>query len=130
MARLGSYEEQWEPLPVGRPRFRVRLRPIPPGTWRLRPRNYVFEPFLVFWGMVGFPDAQQTDGVSYRTLWFAFREPPHEHLERNCHDAEAIVVGENDDPVHRLLVPGYCFRPTVDGLHPVADAEVLEASSR
>jgi hypothetical protein len=80
--------------------------------------------------MVGFPDRQVPDGVSYRTMWFAFSEPRYEHLGQESYEAEAIVVGDDADPVHRLLVPGYHFHPTVDAINPVAEAEVLESRSR
>src|SRR5262245_152816 len=126
MARQATYAEQWhDRLSTNARRFRVRVWPIPPGTWQLRPRNREFEPCLVYWTMCPMPDGRFKEGVSYRTVWLAFREPPYLHAEREFHDGEAIVV--NYEPVlSDVVVPGFRFAGTVDGKATVVEVEVLE----
>lgn len=45
MGRRGSFKEQWEDR-IGDVdhRFKVRVYPVQVGTWKLRPRNYEFDP--------------------------------------------------------------------------------------
>jgi hypothetical protein len=125
VARSAKFEEQWiDRIGVGHRRYRVRVRPLPLQTWNLRPRNYEFEPCLVFWGGLQVPDDGSEDGISYWTVWFAFRESPYLHLELEAHDGEAIFVVEEHAP-HHVMVPGYKFQPVVDGRTPVAEVEVL-----
>jgi hypothetical protein len=70
------------------------------------------------------PDRRFKEGISFRTVWLAFREPPELHGEREYHDGEAIVV--NYEPIlDDVIVPGFRFVGTVDGLTPVVKIEVL-----
>ncbi|MDY3563506.1 hypothetical protein R5W23_005118 [Gemmata sp. JC673] len=125
MVRVASFDEQWGDR-IGRMarRYRVRIRPTPAGSWGLRPRTYEFAPCLVFWGMVGVPDEGVEGGVGHWTLWFAFREPPYLHRDRESHDAEAIFVNDAEGP-HGLMAPGSRFRLTANEDEPVAEVEVL-----
>jgi len=126
MMRQATYAEQWDDrLSADAHRFRVRARPFLPGTWQLRPRNREFDPCLVYWAMCPMPDARLKEGVSYRTVWFAFRVPPYLHAQRESHDGEAIIV--NYEPVlSDVIVPGFSFIGTVDGQTAVVEVEVLE----
>jgi hypothetical protein len=126
MTRQATYAEQWEDrLGADTRRFRVRVRPSSSGTWQLQPRNYEFDPCLVYWAMCPMPDGRFKEGVSYRTVWLAFHEPPDQQIEREYHDGEAIVV--NDEPVlNGVIVPGFRFVGTVDGKTSVVEVEVLE----
>jgi len=126
MARPATYAEQWDDrIGADARRFRVRVRPSPSGTWRLRPRNHEFDPCLVYWAMCPMPDGRFKDGVSYRTVWLAFREPPYLNVERRYHDGEAIVVNY-ESVLPDIVVPGFRFIGTVDGKTAVVDVEVLE----
>jgi hypothetical protein len=125
MASRGTYYEQCGEWFLANPRrFRVRVRPRPPRTWPLRPKNYKVDPCLIFWAMCAMRDARTKDGVSYRTLWLAFREPPYLHPDRLYYDGEAVVV--NHEPVlDAIIAPGFSFEATVDGRNSVAQVEVL-----
>ena len=129
MSRFGSFYEQWGDR-IGRTarRYRVRVCPTPAGSWGLQPRNYEFDPCLVFWGMVGVPDESVEGGIGYWTVWFAFRDPPYLNRDQDSHDAEAIFLNDGEGP-HGLMIPGTRFWPTVDGRMPVAEVEVLGAVS-
>ncbi len=125
MARAGTFEEQWSDwLKPTKLRYRVRVRPLPLGSWKLRPQGYTFDPCMVFWGMIGFPNAACKGGINQRTFWFAFREPPYLHRDREYHDAEAICVIDEDES-REVLIPGLRYQATVDGQTPVAEVEVL-----
>jgi hypothetical protein len=126
MSRSGAFEEQWAHLikPTDQ-LYRVRVWPIPPGSWRLQPRTQTFEPCLIFWGLVALPDPRYEEGFSHRTFWFAFREPPYLHRDREHFDGEAICVN-HEDILGDVLVPGLRFRPTVNGVLAAATVELLD----
>ena len=125
MARPATYAEQWEDrLPVDGRRLRVHVRPVLPGTWHLRPRSHTFDPCLVFWAMCPMPDERYATGISYRTVWLAFREPPYLFPERVTHEGEAYIV--NYEPIlDDVVVPGFSFIGTVDGDTAVVKIDVL-----
>ena len=126
MARQASFAEQWDDrLGADARRFRVRVWPSQSGRWQLRPRNHDFDPCLVYWAMCPMPDSRFNEGVSYRTVWLAFHEPPFLHMNRAYQDGEAIVV--NYEPVlSNVIAPGFRFVGTVDGRTAVVEVEVLE----
>jgi hypothetical protein len=128
-----SYEIQWEKLLTNSPaiRYSVRVHPVPLGTWKLRPRNYEYEPTLVYWGMMPVSwammpvsDAQKPEENSHWTIWFGFRESPSLFLDRPYHVAQAIFVAPTRAP-HHLMLPGFSFNLIVGPSGPVARAEVL-----
>jgi hypothetical protein len=130
MARSGTFEEQWADLIKPKEElYRVRLWPLPAGTWRLRPRTHTFDPCQTLWGIVALPDPRLGEGISYRTFWFAFREPPYLHIDREHFDGEAICVNY-EDILRDILVPGLRFQATVDAVNAVADVELLGITNR
>lgn len=125
MGRQASFAEQWDNrLGTDARRLRVRVWPSQSGAWQLRPRNHEFAPSLVYWAMCPMPDSRNNKGVSYRTVWLAFHEPPYMRLDREYQDGEAIVV--NYEPIlSNIIVPGFRFVGTVDGQTAVVEVEVL-----
>jgi hypothetical protein len=106
MARYETFDEQWtDRISAAARRYKVRVQPLPPGSWKLQPRNYEFDPCLVFWGMIGFPDLRFEQGA-VQTMWFAFRHPPQIQREQVFHDGEAIVIGELNIMRQMLIDPG------------------------
>lgn len=126
MGRRGSFKEQWEDR-IGNNdhRFKVRVYPVPVGTWKLRPRNYEFDPCLVYWAMCPMPDSRCKDGISFRTIWLAFRESPLLDPEREFYDGEALVCNF-EEVLRDVLVPSFRFAGTVNGRAPVVEIELLE----
>jgi hypothetical protein len=120
------YEIQWEEQLANSHaiRYSVRVHPVPLGTWKLRSRNYKFEPTLVDWAMMPVSDTQKPEENSHWTMWFGFREAPFLFLDRPHHDAQAIFVASDPAP-HHLMLPGFIFNLIVGPSGPVARGEVL-----
>jgi hypothetical protein len=125
MSRTGTFEEQWSHLikPIHQ-FYKARVWPVPPGSWRLRPRSHVFDPCLTFWGMAALPDPRAENGISYRTFWFAFPEPPYLHPDREYFDGEAVCVNY-EDILADVLAPGIRFQATANGQDVTANVELL-----
>jgi len=109
-----SYEVQIQGLsyPSGTPRrmYPVRVTPIPLGTWCLQAQTHQYRPYLRYWAMGSVPDSRHPerhypDGRSTWTLWFAFREPPMEHLDWPHHDGMVMFLADKEAP-HDSMVAG------------------------
>jgi hypothetical protein len=126
MPKNAPYEIQWEKLLSNShpPRYSVRVHPIPIGTWKLRPRNYEYEPVLVYWAMMQVPQTGKPQDGGWWTMWFAFRESPFLFLERPFHDGESIFVVHDHAPNH-LMISGFNFNLVVSPSGTIAKAEVL-----
>jgi len=77
--------------------------------------------------MVTVPDTrnpQNDTGFSTWTLWFAFREPPMEHLGEIYHDGLVMFLRDDIGP-HHLFVPGFTFDLFVGPGGTIARAEIL-----
>lgn len=75
--------------------------------------------------MCPMPDSRYKEGLSYRTVWLAFRESPELCAETTSHAGEAIIV--NYEPMlSDILVPGFQFNGTINGRTPVVDITILK----
>lgn len=123
-----SYDVQIQGLshPDGSPRrmYSVRVTPIPLGAWYLQPQTHKYRPYLRYWTMASVPDSRHPEGLSTWTLWFTFREPPMEHLDRRHHDGMVAFLNDKDGP-HQVLVPGFTVELFVRPTGTIARAEIL-----
>jgi hypothetical protein len=124
--KYGTYEEQWASLFADslEPRYPVRVRPIPKGTWRLVPRTLEYQPFLTFWAVAKKPDVAADERRAVTSISLGFRAPPAEHLTAPYHDGEAVILMAEDE-LHTLMTKGFEFDLYIDSGDPVARAEVL-----
>lgn len=106
--------------------YPVRVTPIPSGTWCLRPQTHKYRPYLRYWAMGTVEDARRPEGSSTWTLWFAFREPPMEHLNRPHQDGLVMFLFEDEAPSH-LFVPGFAFDLFVGPGGTIARGTILES---
>lgn len=75
--------------------------------------------------MCPMPDSRYKTGVSFRTVWLAFRESPPLHPESESYDGEALVCN-SEEVLREVLVPGSRFAGTVNGHTSVVEIEILE----
>ena len=123
-----SYETQLKGLVGNRTVYPVRVIPIPKGTWRLRPQTHKYQPYLRYWAMATVPDNRNPTGESTWTLWFIFREPPMEHLDKIHHDGLVMFLAQDKGP-HQLLVPGFTTDLFVVPKTTIATSEILPSTS-
>jgi hypothetical protein len=93
---------------IGRRTYHVQITPKPPGTWCLQAQTHKYRPCLRYWAMMQASNSDSSTGRSIWTLWFAFREPPMENLDKIDHLGLACFLAEDTAP-HHLFVPGFVF---------------------
>jgi hypothetical protein len=120
-----SYEVQTEKF-LTRRTYSVRVTPIPSGTWCLQAQTHKYRPYLRYWAMATVQDNRNPTGRSTWTLWFVFREPPMEHLDKIFHDGLVMFLAEDEGP-HYLFVPGFTVDLFVGRGGTIAKAEILES---
>jgi len=125
-AQNASYEIQTERFVVAEHIYPVRVTPIPSGTWSLQPQTHSYLPYLLFWAMATVPDSRSVEGRSTWTLWFAFREPPLEHLGRPCHDGLVRFLMDDKAP-HQAMVSGFTLDLFVGPGGTIARGQILES---
>ena len=119
-----SYEIQAENFLKGHT-YPIRVTPIPPGTWCLQAQTHKYRPYLRYWAMATVKDDRNETGSSTWTLWFVFKEPPMENLDKIYHDGLVMVLNEKDGP-HHVFVPGFKLDLFVGPGGTIAKAEILE----
>ena len=122
-----SYEVQTEKFVAGRRTYPVRVTPIPAGTWCLQAQTHKYRPYLCYWAMATVQDKRNPTGRSTWTLWFAFREPPMEHLDKTYHDGLVMFLAEDGAP-HHLFTPGFVVDLFVGPGGPIARGQILSST--
>jgi hypothetical protein len=74
-------------------------------------------------------DARNPTGHSTWTIWFIFREPPMENLNKHHHDGLAYFLAEKEAP-HALFVPGFTFDLFVGPGGIIARGQILEGNAQ
>lgn len=120
-----DYETQLRKLVGLRRKYPVRVSPVPPGTWTLQARSHEYRPYLFYWAMATLRDNRNPTGNSTWTLWFGFREPPMDHLDRKHHDGVLSFLAEDEGP-HDLMTAGFIFDLFVGPGGVIARGEILK----
>jgi hypothetical protein len=76
--------------------------------------------------MMTVKDSRNETGRSTWTLWFAFREPPMERLDRIHHDGLVMFLAEDVGP-HHLFIPGFTVDLFVGPGGTIARGQILES---
>ena len=121
-----SYEIQLQRLVGSRRTYPARVTPMPPGTWCLQARSHEYRPYLFYWAMATVQDSRHPEGSSTWTLWFGFREPPMQHLDRAHQDGVVAFLAEDAAP-HSLMVSGFTFDLFVGPGGTIARGQILDS---
>jgi len=122
-----TYKTQTKQFLWGR-NYPARITPVVPGTWCLQPQTHKYRPYLRYWSMTTVEDGRNPMGDSTWMLWFVFREPPMERLDRIYHDGLVMLVSEHMGP-HHLFIPGFTFKLFVGAGGTIASGQILEANA-